>query len=53
VGHYSDAQGKLTVFRAGVSGTHVHEINLDENELVDRVLGTRSLQPLTLALSGN
>jgi sugar lactone lactonase YvrE len=26
-----DAQGKLTVFRAGVSGTHVHEINLDEN----------------------
>jgi hypothetical protein len=26
-----DAQGKLTVLRAGVSGTHVHEINLDEN----------------------
>jgi hypothetical protein len=26
-----DAQGKLTVFRAGVSGTHVHEINLDQN----------------------
>lgn len=26
-----DAQGKLTVFRAGVSGRHTHEINLDEN----------------------
>jgi sugar lactone lactonase YvrE len=26
-----DGQGKLTVFRAGVSGRHTHEINLDEN----------------------
>src|SRR6185437_13328769 len=26
-----DAQGKLTVFRAGVSGRHVHEINLGED----------------------
>jgi hypothetical protein len=26
-----DAQGKLTVFRAGVSGRHVHEINLDQD----------------------
>ncbi|MDX6614818.1 MAG: virginiamycin lyase [Blastocatellia bacterium] len=26
-----DAQGKLTVFRAGVSGRHTHEINLDES----------------------
>lgn len=25
-----DAQGKLTVFRAGLSGRHVHEITLDE-----------------------
>lgn len=31
-----DAQGKLTVFRAGVSGRHVHEITLDEN---DNLLG--------------
>lgn len=27
-----DAQGKLTVWRAGVRGRHTHEINLDENE---------------------
>lgn len=26
-----DAKGKLTVFRAGVSGRHTHEINLDED----------------------
>jgi sugar lactone lactonase YvrE len=26
-----DAKGNLTVFRAGVSGRHTHEINLDEN----------------------
>ena len=26
-----DAQGKLTTFRAGVSGRHTHEISLDEN----------------------
>lgn len=26
-----DAQGKLTVFRAGVSGRHVHEININED----------------------
>jgi hypothetical protein len=25
-----DARGKLTVFRPGVSGRHVHEINVDE-----------------------
>lgn len=25
-----DAQGKLTVFRAGVSGRHTHELNIDE-----------------------
>jgi sugar lactone lactonase YvrE len=27
-----DAQGKLTVVRAGVSGRHTHDINLDEND---------------------
>ena len=27
-----DAQGKLTVFRAGLSGRHTHEINLDESD---------------------
>ena len=27
-----DAQGKLTIFRSGVSGRHTHEINLDEND---------------------
>jgi hypothetical protein len=26
-----DAQGKLTVFRAGVSGRHTHELAMDEN----------------------
>ncbi len=26
-----DAQGKLTVYRAGVSGRHTHDISLDEN----------------------
>ncbi len=26
-----DAQGKLTIFRAGVRGRHTHEINLDED----------------------
>ena len=26
-----DAQGKLTVFRAGVSGRHVHELTMDED----------------------
>ncbi|MBV9957590.1 MAG: hypothetical protein JO360_04180, partial [Acidobacteria bacterium] len=26
-----DAQGKLTVFRAGVSGRHIHELAMDEN----------------------
>jgi hypothetical protein len=25
-----DAQGKLTIFRAGVSGRHTHELNIDE-----------------------
>jgi sugar lactone lactonase YvrE len=27
-----DAQGKLTVFRAGLSGRHTHEINIDESD---------------------
>lgn len=26
-----DAQGKLTVFRAGVSGRHTHDLNIDED----------------------
>src|SRR5207253_9986703 len=26
-----DAQGKLTVFRAGVSGRHIHELVIDED----------------------
>ncbi len=26
-----DAQGKLTMFRAGVSGRHIHELMIDEN----------------------
>ncbi len=44
-----DAQGKLTIFRAGVSGTHVHEINLDGN---GNLLGVdNSYEPATKRFS--
>jgi sugar lactone lactonase YvrE len=40
-----DAQGKLTVFRAGVNGRHTHEITLDENNILYGV--DNSYEPAT------
>jgi hypothetical protein len=29
-----DSQGKLSIFKAGISGTHVHDLSIDKQDII-------------------